>query len=145
LQKWEVAGSAEQAVHQGDGSRQVGALAAGEAGGDRCVAVLAAVAGQMPASVSDAAPSHAVSAILIHGTQDSVASIAGGPSRHRGPNGDLRGWALITWTVFGGGHTWPGTPVPPEYTEPVSLEFDAAEVICRIARPLLIPAKERKL
>jgi hypothetical protein len=35
--------------------------------------------------------------------------------------------------------------VPSEYAEPVSLEFDAAEEICRLARPLLIPAKERRL
>jgi polyhydroxybutyrate depolymerase len=151
------------------------------------VAVLAAVAGQMPASQLGAAPSHAVSAILIHGTADSRAPIAGGYSRHRGPNGELRGWTLsldetaaqwraidrcpadpgethttelssrhtslagtggtqvVAWTVFGGGHTWPGTPVPPGYAEPVSLEFDAAEEICRLARPLLIPAKQRQL
>lgn len=151
------------------------------------VAVLAAVAGQMPASLVDAAPSHAVSAILIHGTADSRAPIAGGYSRHRGPNGELRGRMLsldetavrwrtidrcpagpgetqatelssrhtsqagaggtrvVAWTVFGGGHTWPGTPVPPEYAEPASLEFDAAEEICRLARPLLIPARERRL
>ena len=151
------------------------------------VAVLASVAGQMPASLADAAPSHAVSAVLIHGTADSVAAIDGGYSRHRGPDGELRGrwlsldetaarWRtidrcppgpgetrttelsvrhtsppgaggtrVVAWTLFGAGHTWPGTPVPPEYTEPVSLEFDAAEEICRLARPLLIPAKERTL
>jgi polyhydroxybutyrate depolymerase len=151
------------------------------------VAVLAAVAGQMPASLLEVSPSHAVSAILIHGTADSVASIAGGYSRHRGPNGELRGRALsldesaarwraidkcppgpgqrhatglssrhtspagaggtrvIVWTVFGGGHTWPGAPVPPEVTEPVSMEFDAAEEICRLARPLRIAASERRL
>jgi polyhydroxybutyrate depolymerase len=52
---------------------------------------------------------------------------------------------VIAWTVFGSGHAWPGTPVPSEYTEPVSLEFDAAEEICRLALPLLIPAQERLL
>lgn len=151
------------------------------------VAVLAAVAGQMPASLAGAAPSHAVSAVLIHGTADSMAPIQGGYSRHRGPNGELRGqtlsldetaarWRAIdrcppgpgethatelssrhtslsgtggtrvtAWTVFGGGHSWPGTPVPPEYAEPVSMEFDAAEEVCRLARPLLIPARERRL
>src|ERR1700683_3245206 len=140
------------------------------------VAVLAAVSGQMPASLADAAPSHAVSAVLIHGTADSTAPIAGGYSRHRGPHGELRGrwlsraesaarWREIdgcpagpgetqttelssressqagaggtrvaAWTVFGGGHAWPGTPVPPEYDEPGSMEFDAAEEICRLAR-----------
>jgi polyhydroxybutyrate depolymerase len=128
-----------------------------------------------------------VSAILIHGTADSIAPIQGGYSRHRGPNGELRGRMLsldetaarwrtfdrcpdrpgetcttdlssrhtshagaggtrvAAWTLFGGGHTWPGTPVPPENAEPVSLEFDAAEEICRFARPLLIPAKDRRL
>jgi polyhydroxybutyrate depolymerase len=151
------------------------------------IAVLAAVAGQMPASLADATASHAVSAILMHGTADSIVPITGGYSRHRGPNGELRGrvlsldesaarWRAIdrcpagpgethtteqssrrvspagagetrvmAWTLFGSGHTWPGTPVPPEYTEPGSLEFDAAEEICRLARPLLIPAKERLL
>jgi|SRR5580692_8410865 polyhydroxybutyrate depolymerase len=58
------------------------------------VAVLAAVSGQMPASLADTAPSHAVSAVLIHGTADSVAPITGGYSRHRGPNGELRGRVL---------------------------------------------------
>jgi polyhydroxybutyrate depolymerase len=151
------------------------------------VAVLAAVAGQLPASLLEVTPSHAVSAILIHGTADSVASIDGGYSRHLGPNGELRGRALsltesaarwraidrcppgpgqthatelsrrhtspagaggtrvIEWTVFGGGHTWPGAPVPPEVTEPVSMEFDAGEEICRLARPLLIAASQRRL
>jgi polyhydroxybutyrate depolymerase len=151
------------------------------------VAVLAAVSGQLPASLADAAPSHAVSAILIHGTADSIAPITGGYSRHLGPNGERRGRTLsmdesgarwraidrcpagpgetqatelssqetsqagaggtqvVTWTVFGGGHTWPGTPVPPEYDEPGSMEFDAAEEICRFARRLLIPATRRRL
>jgi polyhydroxybutyrate depolymerase len=151
------------------------------------VAVLAAVAGQMPASLVNAAPSHAVSAILIHGTADSIAPIQGGYSRHRGPNGELRGrtlsldeaaarWRVIdrcpadpgemrttelssrhtsrtgaggtrvvAWTLSGGGHTWPGAPAPPEYAEPVSLEFDAAEEICQLARPLLTPAEQRRL
>lgn len=151
------------------------------------VAVLAAVAGQMPASLLEVTPSHAVSAVLIHGTADSVAPITGGYSRHRGPGGELRGRALsldesaarwraidrcpdgpgqthatglssrhtspagaggtrvTAWTVIGGGHTWPGAPVPPEVTEPVSMEFDAAEEICRLARPLLIAASERRL
>jgi polyhydroxybutyrate depolymerase len=52
---------------------------------------------------------------------------------------------VVAWTVFGGGHAWPGTPVPPEYDEPGSMEFDAAEEICRLARPLLIPAEQRRL
>jgi polyhydroxybutyrate depolymerase len=151
------------------------------------VAVFAAVEGQMPASLLDIAPSHAVSAVLIHGTKDSISPIEGGYSRHRGPNGELRGrtmsldetavrWRainrcpvgheqacvtgqssrqtseagvggtrVVAWTLFGAGHAWPGTSLPPEFTEPVSLEFDAAEEICRLARPLLIPAEERRL
>jgi polyhydroxybutyrate depolymerase len=55
------------------------------------------------------------------------------------------GTRVVAWTVFGGGHAWPGTPVPPEYDEPGSMEFDAAEEICRLARPLLIPAGQRRL
>ena len=58
------------------------------------VAVLAAVAGGLPARLADAPPAHAVSALLIHGTADSVAPIGGGYSRHRGPNGELRGRTL---------------------------------------------------
>ena len=63
-----------------------------EAGGQ--VAVLAAVAGGLPASLCDVRPSHAVSAMLIHGTANAVSPIAGGYSRHRGPNGELRGRTL---------------------------------------------------
>jgi polyhydroxybutyrate depolymerase len=151
------------------------------------VAVFAAISGQMPASLDGIQPDHAVSAMLIHGAADSIASINGGYSRHRGPNGEPRGRTLsldetaarwrtidrcpagpgeirtteqssrhrsepgvggtrvVAWTVFGGGHTWPGTPVPPEYDEPGTMEFDGAEEICRFARPLLMPADERRL
>jgi polyhydroxybutyrate depolymerase len=52
------------------------------------VAVLAAVSGQMPASLLAATPSHAVSAMLIHGTADSISPIEGGYSRHRAPRAD---------------------------------------------------------
>lgn len=55
------------------------------------VAVLAAVAGGLPESLRGLAPTHAVSALLIHGTADTIAPIGGGYSRHRGPNGELRG------------------------------------------------------
>ena len=51
------------------------------------VAVFAAVAGGLPASLCDTRPSHAVSAMLIHGTADPVSPIDGGYSRHLGPNG----------------------------------------------------------
>ncbi|HEX6527837.1 MAG TPA: hypothetical protein VF070_48630 [Streptosporangiaceae bacterium] len=60
------------------------------------VAVLAAVAGGLPASLRDGGrrPAHAVSALLIHGTADQISPIEGGYSRHRGPNGELRGRTL---------------------------------------------------
>src|SRR5580692_1867422 len=148
------------------------------------VAVFAAVAGGLPASLCDARPVHAVSAMLIHGTADPVSPIEGGYSRHRGPNGELRGrtlslgetasrWRTIdrcpaepgdthttdqssrhttgggvggtqvtAWTVFGGGHSWPGSA---NGVGAVSQEFDAAEEICRFARPLLGNAETRKL
>lgn len=151
------------------------------------VAVLAAVAGGLPAALAEFQPTHAVSALLIHGTADTIAPIDGGYSRRRGPNGELRGrtlslretaerWRAIDrcpagpyethtterssrttagggaggtrvadWTVFGGGHTWPGTPTPPEWDQPVTLEFDAAEEICRFAQPLLGSADTRRL
>lgn len=58
------------------------------------VAVLAAVAGGLPAALRDFEPTHAVSAMLIHGTADEVSPIGGGYSRHLGPNGELRGRTL---------------------------------------------------
>jgi len=148
------------------------------------VAVVATVAGGLPAYLADAAPAYAVSALLMHGTEDRLAPIGGGHSRHRGPDGELRGRMLsldataahyraldrcppgpthttagssrttsgagaggtrvAAWTVYGHGHAWPGTPTPPPWEEPSSLEFDAAEEICRFARPLLIPAADRR-
>ncbi|MBO2453414.1 MoaD/ThiS family protein [Actinomadura barringtoniae] len=62
------------------------ALAAGDQ-----VAVLAAVAGTLPVALHEVRPAHAVSALLMHGTADEIAPIGGGYSRHRGPNGELRG------------------------------------------------------
>jgi len=151
------------------------------------VAVLAAVAGGLPAALSDRQPTHAVSALLIHGAADRLSPIEGGYSRRRGPGGELRGrtlslretaahWCAIdrcppapgrthvtefssrttveggaggtrvaAWTVFGGGHSWPGTPAPPGRTEPVTQEFDAAEEICRFARPLIAAPDTRRL
>ena len=55
------------------------------------VAVFAAVAGGLPASLREVRPAYAVSAMLIHGTADRVSPIEGGYSRHRGPNGEMRG------------------------------------------------------
>ena len=151
------------------------------------VAVLAAVAGGLPASLRDVRPTHAVSAMLIHGTADTISPIAGGYSRHRGPNGEPRGrtlslaetaafWRAVdrcpagqggerttefssrttagpgvggtqvaAWTAFGAGHAWPGFTPPPEWAEPSTQEFDAAEEICRFAGPLLVPADSRRL
>jgi polyhydroxybutyrate depolymerase len=151
------------------------------------VAVLAAVAGGLPASLRDVTPAHAVSALLIHGTADAVSPIEGGWSRHRGPDGKLRGRTLslaetaefwraadrcppgpgdtqatefssrvtvtggtggtqvAAWMVFGGGHTWPGAEPYPGTEQATSREFDAAEEICRFARPLLAPATARRL
>jgi len=161
------------------------------------VAVIAAVSGGLPERVRDdltapgQAPSHAVSALLIHGTADPISPLEGGYSRHRGPNGELRGrtlsleesaafwrdidrcrdepgdkgdtgqrdtdlssrttWAgghggtrVSAWTVFGGGHTWPGSQPWPGF-ENVTQEFDGAEEIGRFAAELLIPADARKL
>ncbi|MFD0688202.1 alpha/beta hydrolase family esterase [Actinomadura fibrosa] len=61
--------------------------------GDR-VAVLGAVAGTLPAALRELRPAYAVSALLIHGSADPLASIDGGYSRRRGPNGELRGRTL---------------------------------------------------
>jgi polyhydroxybutyrate depolymerase len=151
------------------------------------VAVLATVAGGLPVAMCDTQPTHAVSAMLIHGTADTVSPIGRGFSRHRGPNGQLRGGTLslvesaerwraidrcppgsletratefssrtkasggvggtevVAWTVFGGGHNWPGAPVLPEWDEPTTQEFDGAEEICRFAAPLLTSAAARRL
>ena len=151
------------------------------------VAVIAAVAGGLPASLLDRSPGHAVSAMLIHGTADAISPIEGGYSRHRGPDGELRGRTLslaesaefwrrtdrcppgpgerhrteqssrdtvvggiggtqvVTWTVFGGGHNWPGAAPSPEWADVATQEFDAAEEICRFAKPLLTPAAARRL
>jgi polyhydroxybutyrate depolymerase len=151
------------------------------------VAVLAAVAGGLPAALRDLEPTHAVSVMLIHGTADRISPIDGGYSRRRGPDGQLRGRTLsltetaerwraidrcpggpgethttefssrtttdggaggtqvVAWTVFGGGHAWPGAPTPADRDEPATQEFDAAEEICRFAAPLLASADSRLL
>jgi polyhydroxybutyrate depolymerase len=151
------------------------------------VAVLAAVAGGLPASLADMQPAHAVSAMLIHGTDDTISPIDGGYSRHRGPNGELRGRTLsldetagywravdrcppgpgethttefssritsgdgvggtrvVSWTVFGGGHTWPGSSAGLGLANSSTQEFDAAEEIWRFAQPLLASTDSRRL
>ncbi len=154
------------------------------------IPVFAAVAGGLPTGLIEAAPTHAVSAILVHGTADTTVPIVGGYSRRLGPNGELRGrtmglvesaehWRAIdrcagagttvttdgtsrhtvdggvggsrvsAWTVFDGGHTWPGKPTPPEWADGpnthTSTEFHASEEILRFAQPHLVPAATRKL
>jgi polyhydroxybutyrate depolymerase len=58
------------------------------------VAAFGAVAGALPGALRDLQPDHAVSALLINGTADPLVSLSGGYSRHRGPNGELRGQVL---------------------------------------------------
>jgi polyhydroxybutyrate depolymerase len=139
------------------------------------VAVLAAVAGGLPASLRDVQPAHAVSAMLIHGTDDTFSPIGGGYSRHRGPNGELRGRTLSMdetaerWRAVDRCPPGPGETHATEFssrttsargvggTQVVSWsvfggghawpdqEFDTAEEICRFAEPLLAPAASRRL
>jgi polyhydroxybutyrate depolymerase len=58
------------------------------------VAAFGAVAGALPDALREVQPTHAVSALLINGTADPLVSLDGGYSRHRGPNGELRGRVL---------------------------------------------------
>ena len=60
------------------------------------------------------------------------------------PDG-VGGTRVTAWTVFGGGHTWPGARPFPGVAETGSAEFDAAEEICRFAGPLLAAADSRRL
>jgi poly(3-hydroxybutyrate) depolymerase len=59
--------------------------------------------------------------------------------------GGVGGTRVTAWTVFGGGHTWPGARPFPGTAETGSAEFDAAEEICRFAGPLLAAADSRRL
>jgi poly(3-hydroxybutyrate) depolymerase len=65
------------------------------------------------------------------------------------PDGHGGCWAagtqVVSWTVTGGGHTWPGSEPYPGLEQATSREFDAAAEICRFARPLLAPATARRL
>jgi polyhydroxybutyrate depolymerase len=85
--------AADRAVVAGISNGAFMAHRMGVDAGDQ-VAVIAAVAGGLPASLSEVTPTHAVSAMLIHGTADKMSPIGGGYSRHRGPNGELRGRTL---------------------------------------------------
>src|SRR5690242_13841509 len=85
--------SGDRAVVAGISNGAFMAHRMGTEAGDQ-VAVLAAVAGGLPASLRDRTPDYAVSALLIHGTADTVSPIEGGWSRHRGPDGELRGRTL---------------------------------------------------
>jgi polyhydroxybutyrate depolymerase len=139
------------------------------------VAVIAAVAGGLPASLRERKPSHAVSALLVHGTADTMSPIGGGYSRHRGPNGELRGRTLSldeTAEFWRATDRCPPGPVDEHRTEFSSRrtaadgvggtqvvtwtlfdvghtwptgEFDTAEEICRFAKPLLAPEAARRL
>jgi polyhydroxybutyrate depolymerase len=62
------------------------------------------------------------------------------------------GSRVATWTLHGGGHTWPGMAVTEKMDRefldrvgPIAQNFDAAEEICRFALPLLAPADARRL
>jgi polyhydroxybutyrate depolymerase len=161
------------------------------------VAAFGAVAGALPAALCEVQPEHAVSALLINGSADRLVSLDGGYSRHRTPDGGLRGrilsqsetterwralnrcgsgpddeiveqipprpsqpgWlgltrrvigggiggtSVTTLTVHGGGHTWPGSALPPgmdpqvaAMVGQVALNLDAAAEIVSFARPLL--------
>jgi poly(3-hydroxybutyrate) depolymerase len=52
---------------------------------------------------------------------------------------------VVAWTVFGGGHAWPGSARVPGAAQMTTQEFDAAEEICRFAAPLLASADARRL
>jgi polyhydroxybutyrate depolymerase len=58
------------------------------------IAAFAAVAGALADALREVQPTHAVSALLINGTADPLIPLGGGYSRHRGPNGELRGRIL---------------------------------------------------
>jgi polyhydroxybutyrate depolymerase len=73
------------------------------------VAVLADVAGGLPARLRDVRPTHAVSAMLIQTTDDTISPIGGGYSRHRGPDRELRSAAAT-----------PGRARPPRRGSPTS-------------------------
>jgi poly(3-hydroxybutyrate) depolymerase len=59
--------------------------------------------------------------------------------------GGAAGTQVVSWTVIGGGHTWPGSEPYPGLEQATSREFDAAAEICRFAQPLLAPAAARRL
>jgi polyhydroxybutyrate depolymerase len=87
------------------------------------VAVIAAVVGGLPASLRDTPAAHAVSAMLIHGTADTIAPVEGGYSRHRGPNGELRGRTLSLEETAG---FWRATDrCPPQPADIRTTEFSA--------------------
>jgi polyhydroxybutyrate depolymerase len=166
--------AADRAVVAGVSNGAFMAHRVGVEAGDQ-VAVIAAVAGGLPASLHDVTPTHAVSAMLIHGTADTMSPIGGGYSRHRGPNGELRGRTLSLdetaefWRRTDRCPSGAGDERTTDFssrrtatdgvggTQVVawtlvngghawpSEEFDAAEEICRFAQPLLAPAVTRQL
>ncbi|MFJ5303161.1 alpha/beta hydrolase family esterase [Streptomyces sp. NPDC088350] len=88
--------------------------------GDR-VAVMAAMAGGLPAALLGTRPTHAVSAMLIHGTADVITPIGPGYSRRRGPRGRLRGRTLSPHKTA---QHWRATNrCPPKAAETRTTEF----------------------
>ncbi|WP_433760184.1 alpha/beta hydrolase family esterase [Nocardia sp. CA-135398] len=85
---------------------------------------------------------------LDHCVDDENPITTDNSSRHT-VTGGVGGTQVTAWTVFGGGHTWPGTPVPTEWANSpaaaTTLEFDAADQIWHFAHPLLTPASTRQL
>lgn len=78
-------------------------------------------------------------------TTDSASTNTGGESDEFASRTTTEdGIEVVAWTVLGGGHAWPGAPVPPEWSEPTTEEFDAAAEICRFAAPLLAPWATRR-
>jgi polyhydroxybutyrate depolymerase len=165
---------ADRAVVAGISNGAFMAHRMGTDAGDQ-VAVIAAVSGGLPASLRERRPGFAVSAMLMHGTDDPISPIGGGYSRHRGPNGELRGRTL---SLAETAEFWRSTDrCPPgpgdlqrtgHYRRDTAVggiggtqvaawtivggghtwpaaEFDAAEEICRFAQPLLAPAAARRL
>lgn len=58
------------------------------------VVAFGAIAGGLPAALTESRPSHAVSALLINGTADRIVPIEGGHSRRRESGGEYRGRTL---------------------------------------------------
>jgi polyhydroxybutyrate depolymerase len=118
------------------------------------IAAIAPVAGTMAEGLAEVMPSHAVSALLVHGSADGFVPIAGGRSlRGRAvglllgerisSTGCRAGTAVECWTVRGGGHAWPGGPRMVTLGR-TTTRFDASETSWEFVAAHL-PAAERRL